>query len=547
MQVHGGEIFGLLGPNGAGKSTLVKIMMTVVRPTKVGGTLLGQPLGHKPTLGKVGYLPEHHRFPRYLTGRQALEYYGALAKVDRATRKRRAAQLLETVGMSQWGDKKVSSYSKGMMQRVGLAQALINDPTLIVLDEPTDGVDPVGRREIRDLLVSLREQGKTVFVNSHLLSDLEEMRCDRVAILVQGQVAMQGTIEELTAESQRYEIIIKGSPPTLALGDTPMRINSLENGQTLLTFPRAKPDDVQPVIDALRAKGIVICSVCSVRETLEQLFMRAVTDPHTGRTLPPGARIDSKPLVPAVERGSPLTPEVLGEWIVPKHRSFFHAVTNATKVPAELAGHQIPPLEVSMETLARVSMHGYALELAIIAFTCSRFLDDSRFLKGGHEGTDILRFLRRVHDSAHRASKPFALIERQSFDGFAVGGCITEFEAISKLILRYYLLLFGGIQPLRETHPEQARFVEGMMKLMNTTNELAPSMVLAFLNAFRGPLTNEDKSPLPDPNNPDVPVAFLIRRVWGVWVENVASFQPTLVNFMGNRKPDFETPKAQDA
>src|SRR5687767_425529 len=132
MQVHREEVFGLLGPNGAGKSTLVKIMMTVVRATRVSGAMLGRPIGHKPTLGRVGYLPEHHRFPRYLTGRQALEFYAALAKVDRATRTRRANELLETVGMSQWADKKVSSYSKGMMQRVGLAQALINDPALIV-------------------------------------------------------------------------------------------------------------------------------------------------------------------------------------------------------------------------------------------------------------------------------------------------------------------------------------------------------------------------------------------------------------------------------
>src|SRR6185503_4870394 len=190
MRVHRGEIFGLLGPNGAGKSTLVKIMMTVIRPTHAEGTMLDHPIGHKPTLARVGYLPEHHRFPRYLTGRQTLEFFAALANVDARTRHKRAAELLETVGMSEWANKKVSQYSKGMMQRVGLAQALMNDPELVVLDEPTDGVDPVGRRDIRDVLLRLRDQGKTVFLNSHLLSELE-MICDRVAILVQGSVAMQ--------------------------------------------------------------------------------------------------------------------------------------------------------------------------------------------------------------------------------------------------------------------------------------------------------------------------------------------------------------------
>src|SRR5690348_1644152 len=170
MKVNRGEIFGLLGPNGAGKSTLVKIMTTIVRPTHAEGTILGNPIGHKPTLEKVGYLPENHRFPRYLTGRQTMEFFGALAKVDRPAARKRADELLATVGMRDWADKKISTYSKGMMQRIGIGQALMSNPDLVVLDEPTDGVDPVGRRDIRDVLSNLRQQGKTVFVNSHLLS-----------------------------------------------------------------------------------------------------------------------------------------------------------------------------------------------------------------------------------------------------------------------------------------------------------------------------------------------------------------------------------------
>ncbi len=288
MQVHRGEIFGLLGPNGAGKSTLVKIMMTVVRPTRISGTVLGRPVGHTPTLGQIGYLPEHHRFPSYLTGRQAMDFYAALAKVDRDSRKERSSHLLETVGMKDWADKKISSYSKGMMQRVGLAQALMNDPDLLLLDEPTDGLDPVGRRETRDLLVRLRDQGKTIFLNSHLLSELETV-CDRVAILVQGKVVLQGTLDELTADSRRYEITIAGEAPAWATDDDSIRVQSAADGQSVMVIQGAEPDPVQPILDRLRQDQRVICAVKPVRETLEDLFMRAVTDPATGKSMQPGA------------------------------------------------------------------------------------------------------------------------------------------------------------------------------------------------------------------------------------------------------------------
>lgn len=292
MQVHRGEIFGLLGPNGAGKSTLVKIMMTVVRPTRVDGTMLGQPIGHKPTLARVGYLPEHHRFPRYLTGRQVLDFYAGLAKVDRQTRRKRADEFLKLVGMTEWAGKKISAYSKGMMQRIGLAQALMNDPDLVVLDEPTDGVDPVGRREIRDMLLTLREQGKTIFLNSHLLSELE-MVCDRVAILVQGSVAMQGTIDELTADSRRYEVVIEGDAPQWIGQDDSIRAETMpDNGRCKLVMRSNAVSQVQPLIDRLRSEQRVICCVQPVRETLEDLFMRAVKDPNTGRERGVGARRD---------------------------------------------------------------------------------------------------------------------------------------------------------------------------------------------------------------------------------------------------------------
>jgi ABC-2 type transport system ATP-binding protein len=322
MKVARGEIFGLLGPNGAGKSTLVKILMTVISPTQANGSVLGQPVGHKPTLAKVGYLPEHHRFPEYLTGAQVVDFYAALAGVPRAERKRRTPELLELVGMKDWGSTKVRGYSKGMRQRVGIAQALACDPDLVVLDEPTDGVDPVGRREIREMLMRIKEQGKTVFLNSHLLSELE-MVCDRVAILVQGKVKSQGTINELTIDRQVYEVevaslageenadalagvltsrtgarLLAGRAEETSVVTRARRVGvtgELASGEAFEidhNMIRVKSTDanvMQPIIDALRERAYVIRGVRMVRPSLEDLFMEAVTDPNTGAALGPGA------------------------------------------------------------------------------------------------------------------------------------------------------------------------------------------------------------------------------------------------------------------
>ena len=286
MEARSGEVFGLLGPNGAGKSTLVKIMLTVVRPTKASGTILGHRIGHKESLAKVGYLPEKHRFPEYLTGRQAIELSGALSRVPRARRKARASDLLDLVGMGDWGDRLVGTYSKGMMQRVGIAAAMVADPDLVVLDEPTDGVDPVGRRDIRDILVRIRDRGACVFLNSHLLSELEVV-CDRVAILVQGEVAAQGTIGELTRDSRRYEIRIEGPPPPWA-SEAGLR-SDFSEGETSLVIPQDDSGAAQTIIDRLRGESRVIVSMTPVRDSLEDLFMKFVKDPETGRDRLPGA------------------------------------------------------------------------------------------------------------------------------------------------------------------------------------------------------------------------------------------------------------------
>ena len=218
MAVERGSIFGLLGPNGAGKSTLVKILMTVIRATECHGTMLGVPVGNKAALLRVGYLPEHHRFPDYLTGGQVLDFFGAMGGIDRTTRKRRAGELLDLVGMGTWANHRIRQYSKGMRQRIGIAQALMNDPDFVILDEPTDGVDPVGRRDIRNVLIEQKRRGRTVMLNSHLLSELE-MLCDRAAVMVQGKVTNQGTVEELTSYGSRYEIeVSRPAGETQALG-----------------------------------------------------------------------------------------------------------------------------------------------------------------------------------------------------------------------------------------------------------------------------------------------------------------------------------------
>lgn len=274
MQVRRGEIFGLLGPNGAGKSTLVKIMTTIVRPTTAQGTILGAPIGHRPTLARVGYLPEHHRFPQYLTGRQCVEFFGAMSLMRRAERRARAAAMLEVVGMAAWADRRVGSYSKGMQQRTGLAAALVNDPELVMLDEPTDGVDPVGRAEIRDVLIRMRNEGRTVFLNSHLLGEVE-MVSDRVAIMLKGRVEAQGSMAELTAHSRAWRVTIEGVAPVWT---TEFGTAVAAGAQSHIEL---KTDDLarlQALIDRLRAEQRVIVGVRETRESLEDLFMRLVRD-----------------------------------------------------------------------------------------------------------------------------------------------------------------------------------------------------------------------------------------------------------------------------
>ena len=203
LAVRTGEVFGFLGPNGAGKTTAVQLLIGAIRPTAGGGTVLGRSLGDRAARYRLGYLPEQFQFPGFMTPRGLLDFHGQLMGLGRQERRRHGAELIELVGLRDVSDRPLRSFSKGMQQRVGLAQALLARPALLLLDEPTSGLDPIGTRNVRDLLLWLKGQGVTVFLNSHLLSEVE-LVCDRVAILDRGRIVAQGALREIIAPPARY-------------------------------------------------------------------------------------------------------------------------------------------------------------------------------------------------------------------------------------------------------------------------------------------------------------------------------------------------------
>jgi len=214
LQIFQGETFGLLGPNGAGKTTLLKSLLGITRPTSGKGLLLGQALGDRTVKQRVGYLPENAYFYDYLTGWEFLQYVGGLFQIPASVQKKRIPELLELVGLDQSAARKkqLRQYSKGMLQRIGMAQALINDPDVVFLDEPMSGLDPLGRYQIREIILSLKAQGKTIFFNSHVLSDVEKI-CDRVAILARGELLCIGSLQDLLGNADLYQVKIKGGKP----------------------------------------------------------------------------------------------------------------------------------------------------------------------------------------------------------------------------------------------------------------------------------------------------------------------------------------------
>ena len=271
LRVPQGVKFGLLGANGAGKTTFVKMLLSAVVPTSGTAFLYGRNAREPESRRPVGYLPENHRFPTYFTGRGMLDFYAALSGVDDRTRQKRIPELLDLVGLRDWGDVRIKKYSKGMLQRLGLAQALIHSPKLLVLDEPTDGVDPVGRRDIREILNSLTGTGVTVFINSHLLSEVEAF-CDYVAILKRGEVALEGKMSSLL-EGRGYRIIASGLSDT-ALNELRPIASSISRAQDNFEIHASTCENANAVIDVIRSTGGLIEGMAASTSSLEDVFIR---------------------------------------------------------------------------------------------------------------------------------------------------------------------------------------------------------------------------------------------------------------------------------
>ncbi len=271
FSVRPGEMFGLLGPNGAGKTTSVKILLGLTPATEGHARIEGLPVTDPESRRHVGYLPEGHKIPGYLTARQAMSIFGRMSGMESAAIQSRTALLLDRLGIGQWGDVRIRKFSKGMTQRLGLAMAMIHEPKVLLLDEPTDGVDPVGRREIRDVLRAEADRGCAVLLNSHLLSEIE-LTCDRVAVLRGGKTAAEGTVEELTRQTAQYKMV--ASPVDDALlaafresGATAERVN----GHVVISVGDLV--HLNALIDTARTRGAMFSEISPVRSTLEDVFV----------------------------------------------------------------------------------------------------------------------------------------------------------------------------------------------------------------------------------------------------------------------------------
>jgi ABC-2 type transport system ATP-binding protein len=273
LSVQQGETFGLLGPNGAGKTTLLKILLGVIRPTNGRAVLLGKPIGDRATKQRVGYLPENAYFYDFLTAWEFLTFVGGVFQISKPILNKRIATTFDLVGLDQKTAKKkqLRQYSKGMLQRVGMAQALINDPELVFLDEPMSGLDPLGRYQVREIILSLKEQGKTIFFNSHILTDVEQI-CDRIAILARGELLCVGSLEEILGRADVYQVIIKGGEAE--------QLKQWITGLTLVEglWHGQVNGDPQALIDYLPTLDAQLISVNLARASLEEYFIRQLKE-----------------------------------------------------------------------------------------------------------------------------------------------------------------------------------------------------------------------------------------------------------------------------
>ena len=279
LEVQPGEIFGFLGPNGAGKTTTLKLLMQLIFPTGGRAEILGRPVGDVGARQRIGYLPENPYFYDYLTAEELLQYFARLFGYSGADARKRAAALLDRVGIGpERRRQQLRKYSKGMIQRVGIAQALLNDPEVIFLDEPMSGLDPLGRRDVRSLILELRDQGRTVFFSSHILADAEAM-CSRVAVVAGGQLAAAGRLTEILAfQVHGWELVIDGLKPEVLARIAPQLKKSTEIAPH--RYALDLPLDLPPerLLADLTATGATLVSLNPLRDTLEDFFVRRVAE-----------------------------------------------------------------------------------------------------------------------------------------------------------------------------------------------------------------------------------------------------------------------------
>jgi len=279
MQVGTGEVFGFLGPNGAGKTTTLKLLMQLIYPTSGRAEILGKPLGDVGVKRRIGYLPEQPYFYDYLTAEELLTYFASLFGYRGAERRTRANRLLDDVGLGAERRLQLRKFSKGMLQRVGIAQALINDPELVILDEPMSGLDPLGRRDVRSLIRQLRDRGCTVFFSSHVLSDAEAL-CSRVAILANGRLVTTGRLSEMLAFAARgWELVMShmSDAALAALGSRVQRIVPIGEGRYTFELPLDPPPE--RLVADLAVFGARLVSLNPLRDTLEDFFVAQVSSP----------------------------------------------------------------------------------------------------------------------------------------------------------------------------------------------------------------------------------------------------------------------------
>ena len=286
LDIERGEIFGFLGPNGAGKTTTLKLLMQLIFPTSGRAEILGRPAGDVGVRRRIGYLPENPSFYDYLTAEELLGYFGDLFGYKGVDRRKRVADLLDRVGIGAERRLQLRKFSKGMIQRVGIAQALLNDPEVVFLDEPMSGLDPLGRRDVRALILELRDQGRTVFFSSHILADAEAL-CSRVAVLAGGRLAAAGTLSDILAfQVHGWELVISGLSPEVLARVTPRVRRAIEISPGRYALELSLDQSPDRILADLTAAGGTLVSLNPMRDTLEDFFMKRVAEMGAGARTP---------------------------------------------------------------------------------------------------------------------------------------------------------------------------------------------------------------------------------------------------------------------